>query len=403
MSVQEAGGIPLAIGYLATLPIGWKLHKYLFRQPLLIFLTLWVAWVALSLLWSPDPRKGAWDLASLRFIWCIPALWLLMSDRPKLITAIAVGFLLGNLAQLILWAGHSLHIHALAFKDLSPGGRNPGWWTHPAEAGYILVGALGLHLPAAMMGRGRARLLAIGAAAATCLGLLATGTRGAWLAALALIAVTATLALASGRWNLRSPRTILAIAAAVGVLAIGWFALGDFVSKRAHAGISEGVAALREHRYESDTGARIKLALMAIEMFEQRPIQGHGAGSYLPFAETELRREGADDAKMEWWADKPKSAHNAWLHVAATIGLVGVVIALAIVYAALRGGFQGLWPNLGTYAAGPVFALIGMLLTTPFDVTYINSVPSAFVTVLFALCLMGRPRESQASIAVSAA
>src|SRR6185369_6642240 len=159
----------------------------------------------------------------------------------------------------------------------------------------------------------------------------------------------------------RSPRSALAIAAAVGVLAISCFALGDFISsKRAQAGISEVTAALREQRYDTDTGARIKLALMAIEMFEQRPIQGHGAGSYRPFAQAELRREGADDAKMEWWADKPASAHNAWLHIAATLGLVGVLIAIGVVWAALRGGFQGLWPNLGTYAAGPAFALIGM-------------------------------------------
>jgi O-antigen ligase len=398
MSVQEAGGIPMGVGWLATLPIGWRLHKYLLRQPLLIMLALWAAWVGLSLLWSVEPRRGAWDLASLRFAWTIPALWLLMRDRQKLIVALAVGFLLGNLAQLILWAGHYLHIPALAFKDLSPGGRNPGWWTHPAEAGYILVGALGLHLPAALMGRGRTRLFAIAAAAATWLGLLATGTRGAWLAALALIFVAVALAIASGRWKWRSPRFGLAVAAAVGVLIIGWFTLGDLVSKRAQAGISDVTTALREHRYDTDTGARIKLALMAVDMFKERPIQGQGAGSYRPLAEARLRAEGADDAKMAWWADKPASAHNAWLHIAATLGIVGVLIALAVVFAALRGGFENLWPDrLGTYAAGPAFALVGMLLTTPFDVTYINSVPSAFVTVLLALCLMRRPEGEAVS------
>src|SRR5436190_1497594 len=88
MTLQEAGGIPMAVGYLASLGIAWKLHKYLWREPLLVMLALWAIWVAASLLWSIEPRKGGRDLSSLRFIWTIPALWLLMRDRPKLILAV---------------------------------------------------------------------------------------------------------------------------------------------------------------------------------------------------------------------------------------------------------------------------------------------------------------------------
>jgi O-antigen ligase len=327
-------------------------------------------------------------LASLRFIWVIPALWPLIRDRRLLVGAVVVGFLLGNVSQLELWAGHHFGIHALAFKELSPGGRNPGWWTHPAEAGYILVGALGLHLPAAMMGRGRLRWMAVGGCAASWLGMIATGTRGAWIAGLALMLLGAVLAVASGRWKWRSARWGLVGLAAV--IAVGWFSVGGFVSRRAGEGLSDVRTALAEHRYNTDTGARIKLALMAVEMFERRPLIGWGAGSYEPHAREVLKSEGAD---LDWWADRPGSAHNAWLHIAATLGLVGVAIAAGFAWFALRGGFEGWREEIGTYALGPGFALLGLLLTTPFDVTYLNSVPSAFLATMLALCLSGRPRR----------
>jgi O-antigen ligase len=331
MACQETGGIGLGVAVLVSALIVWPVLKPLRRQPLLILLVVWGAWISLSLLWSPVHGKGNWDLASLRFAWTIPVMWPLMRDRPKFIAAIALGFFLGNLSQLSLWCGHHFNIHALAYKEFSPGNRNPGWWTHPAEAGNILVGALGLHLPAALMGTGRPRWIAIGGCIVTWAGMIATGTRGAWLAGLALMLVVVCVAIFSGRWKWQSVRWGLAIAAVVGV--VGWVTLGDFISRRAQTGITEVQNALNHGDYQSDTGARIKLAQLGFEMFKQHPIFGAGAGCFQPYAEKRLREEGAD---MEWWADRPGSAHNAWIHIAATIGLVGVAIAAAIVWFSLR-------------------------------------------------------------------
>ena len=199
MACQETGDIGLGVAVLVSALIVWPVLKPLWRQPLLILLVAWGAWICLSMLWSPEPRKAVWEVSSLRFAWTIPAMWPLMRDRSKFIAAIALGFLLGNVSQLLLWCGHTFEIHALIFKEFSPGNRNPGWWTHPAEAGNILVGALGLHLPAALMGTGRTRWVGVGGCIVTWAGMIATGTRGAWLAGLALMLVVVGVAIFSGR------------------------------------------------------------------------------------------------------------------------------------------------------------------------------------------------------------
>jgi O-antigen ligase len=378
--------IPLGVAWLVSLNVVWPVLKTLPRQPLFVLLLVWLGLVLLGQLWTTDPRQGRWDYASMRFGGVIFALLPLMRDRAKLIVAMVVGFLLGNASQLVLWLAHA------AGHDLKPwNGRNCGWWTHPAEAGYILVAALGLHLPAAMMGRGRTRWLAAGGCAATWLGMLATGTRGAWLAGAGLMVIVAAVAIVKGYWKWRAVRWALL----VGVLgaAVAWATVGDFVSRRLHEGFTDARTALVEHRYQSDTGGRIKLALMAWDMFKEKPLLGWGPGSYRQYAEGRLRSEGTTEEEMLWWADKPRSAHNTWLHVAGTLGIAGLALALAIVFVALRGGFEGLQGRLGTYAAGPAFALVGMLLTTPFDVPYVNSVPAAVIATLMALCLRRRPQE----------
>jgi hypothetical protein len=53
--------------------------------------------------------------------------------------------------------------------------------------------------------------------------------------------------------------------------------------------------------------------------------------------------------------------------------------------------------GLGTYDAGPGFALVGMLLVTPFDVVYVNSPPSALMGVLLALSMWPRPTPQEAN------
>jgi O-antigen ligase len=252
--------------------------------------------------------------------------------------------------------------------------------------GSLLVGALGLHLPAALMGRGRMRMIAAAAALITLLGIFATGTRGAWLAAAALCLGGVCTAIA----RIRPRRRMLAaIAAALLVSGLAgaavWMASGDGVKRRLEQASTEITRALKHQDYDSDTGARLRMARLAIQAVREHPVRGLGAGGFRPFMAEQLKSEPSS-ARIH------AHAHNAFLHIAATTGLPGLLLAAAIMFTAIRGGLAGLGrEGLGTYAAGPAFALLGLLLVSPFDPVHLNAQTGAFLATLFALCLESRP------------
>ena len=64
---------------------------------------------------------------------------------------------------------------------------------------------------------------------------------------------------------------------------------------------------------------------------------------------------------------------------------------------ALFGGFTELGPEgettgMGSYAAGPAFALLGLLLAGLFDPVQLNAQTAALMATLMGLCLVSRPR-----------
>ena len=386
---MELGGIPLAVVFLASLNFLWPSYGPFFRRGLVLLILAWAGWMALTLLWTPSIKSGVWEMASLRFAWTLAAAWPLVRYRRGLTYALAAGFLLTNLSQLVLWLGHTFDLPWLMFKPWHP--RNAGWWPHAAVCGYMLAAALGLHLPVLLMGRGwgRARVFARVGCGASVMGMVATGTRGAWIAGAGLVVVTGLVAVVTGRWSRRA-LIALAVAATVAVSGI-WLAAGDVIARRAQEGYAEVRSALVEGQYETDTGARLKFARWAVQMGLRHPLAGQGAGGYEHWVRSELARHGIDADSVR----TAPQAHNLWLHAFGTLGLTGLGIAVAIALAAVRGAAAPLSrANLGTIDAAPAFALLGLLLTTPFDVAYVNSPPSALLAVLFALSLLGWAQRS---------
>jgi O-antigen ligase len=168
-----------------------------------------------------------------------------------------------------------------------------------------------------------------------------------------------------------------------------------------HAGYSEVRAALTEANYASDTGARILMAKWAAAAFVEKPLLGHGAGSFRTIAERQI---AADPRAAGVRAHT--QAHNTLLHVAATLGIVGVGLLGWIAYAGLMGGFRGGrfqqraidepnvraaqsdWTQIGrAYDLGPACALLGMVLVSAFDTVLVNTQQAAFVLTLAALCV----------------
>lgn len=373
-SVGEIAVGLLAFFFLLRSPATMRTWMHGLGQPLPLLILLWVAWSALSLLWTPNRPQGLDELASNRWALFILFLWPVIAWRRWFIAALAVGFLLANLAQ-----GFQFIFQGAEWMPwVREPNRYPGWYD-AAVGGSLLTAALGLHLPAAIMGRGRTRLIAIAAAIVTLAGIALTGTRGAWIASTALIGCTVLVAF------VMSPRR-RTVFATLGVLAIAAIAFGLIfrtpVTNRVNEARTEITAAFEDGNYTSPTGARIAMAGYAVEAFAAHPVRGVGAGGYKTWVDQHLIDNGIDPADR-FVADH---AHNALLQVAATTGLVGLALAACFLILAFRNAFFRLDRiTIGSYAAAPGFALLGLLFVSAFDVVHMNAQTAAVLGVLLAV------------------
>jgi hypothetical protein len=375
ISVVEFAGIPLWVCFLLRALISRRLWVRPFLEPLTWLLAVWAVWQAVSLLWTPDVEQGLDELGAMRFLWSIWMLYPVLDRRRVLIGAYAVGFLLGNAAQVI----HYFAPEAIWHRQPH---RFSGWWA-PVAGGVILCSALGLHLPAAFMGRGRERALGAAGAAASAFGILLTGTRGAWLAGTALAALTGALTL----WRLgrQAPRSA-AIGIAVTLAGVGatWLIAGDSIRSRFDSAVAEIRGAIENKDFASDTGARLLMNWCALQAFERHPVAGIGAGGYHDWVIDNLDMTGVDPARIH------AQAHSSPLHIAATNGAIGLLLTGSIIAVALRqararvhGGSPDGW---GTYDAGPLFALLGLVLASATNTIHISAQASAHLAILFSLC-----------------
>ncbi|NUQ68331.1 MAG: O-antigen ligase family protein [Phycisphaerales bacterium] len=387
VSVMEIAMAPVLVAFPVGMLLVWGVHPFALRQPLFWSLLLLAAWSALSLLWSHDPRLGLDQLGAMRFALLVLAFWPVMPWRRTLIAGLVISFLILNTGQLLNALGHRYEIAAIQSKMIF--GRNAAWLT-PVIGGELLVAALGLHLPVALMGRGWVRWLAAGASVVTLTGLLATGTRGAWIAAAGLIAIVVIAAIVRA-----ASRRALILGTLAAVVAAGgfWLALGSKVTARV-AQAREEVARAIEHRdFDSDTGLRIIMTQWGWEAFLQKPLVGHGVGSFPAWVRD--HHDKRDAAAYERFnAADHAHAHNALLQLLLSVGLVGTLLALASVWLALRAGlFLPSGDGPGDYDASPGFALLGMLLLTPFDAIHVSTHTAAMLFTLMALCPRLRPQQ----------
>ncbi len=365
-------------------------------HPMLWMIAAFVAWQWLSMTWSPSPKLGWGEIIQNRWVWAMWMTWCILPLRGAMIAALAAGFLAANAAQVLHGVGLAFDIPSITFNRHPD--RNPGWW-QPVVAGSMLTAALGLHLPAAVMGSGRMRWVATACAAATLAGVIATGSRGAWLASGALVVIV--LAVAALRWWRTSgtpvqgshenpPRsgrrmvlTGLILAAAVGVV---WLGAGKQISRR-YENAREEVRKVIEHRdYTTWIGARVLMAKFAWMELRTDPLRGVGAGGFKTWADA--HRDPNEPGYIY------PHAHNTYLHIAATTGVVGLGLYLAVMGMGLYGAFKGMGTKMGTYAAGPGFALIGLLLVGMTDVIELNAQTAALSCVLLGLCMRPRPGET---------
>lgn len=398
----ELAGAPLIVFWLVRLRRTLPTLLDVVRVPLVAALLALSAWNALSLSWSPDPGEGLWQLAGLRWAWMFLILWPSLDRRRWFVLALTLGFLAGNLSQVSHALGRSAGIEAMTWNRLPD--RNSGWWD-PVVGGSLLCAALGLHIPAALAGHARWRWAGIAGVLITLVAIAATGTRGAMIAALGLLGVSgvwwAIAARGDGKpsGGLSALRRWGIVLALLGVGAAGaWIVAGQTITRRAEMARAEITQAIEQKQYQSDTGARIAMAIWSVEALTAHPLLGLGYGGFRDW----MRRSAAADGIPPESISTHAHAHNALLHQAATTGLVGLGLALLVIALAVRNAARvardalaashaKIGPASEIYLAGPAFALTGLLLVSAFDPIQINAQTAALACFLMAVTM---PRQA---------
>jgi len=388
VTAVEIALVSLVVMAALRTPWTYRMMPAILLQPIMLLALAWGAWQMITLAWSPSPALGLEFAGSLRWALLVLAIWPSIEFRPWLIGAWALGFVVGHATQLV----HALTLAGLI--EATTWGQMPnrisGWWG-PVVGATALCGALGLHLGAAVLGTGRWRLVAIIAATITLIGVLATGTRGAWLAAGATIAIAGALMLArfARAGHRRPPLRALGIAAGALVLAGAgaWALAGEQIAARTRAAHSEIAAALRQHDYDTDTGARILMWRQAWRAWSSRPLSGVGIGGYQRWARADAERLNPTPPTDRIHAH----AHGMIPHVAAETGLIGLALFASIIAAGFRGACRGPEPVRTGYERAPALALAGLLLAATFESIPVVTRSSVHLWVLLTLCPVWRP------------
>lgn len=380
-SALEIGALPLAVVWLLRCirfgdarRVTWSL----LLQPITLAFLAWACWCAALIVGMPSQREAWNELAAARWSWALLALPFVGFDRSRWILCIAVGFLCVNLGQLAEAFGHHFNIASLEFKNYPD---RLAAWLDPVSGASAMTAALGLVLPLAFMGRGKPRTLAIVASIAGFSGIIATGSRGAWIAASLLVLVVGAVAIKQSRSRISARSVAIAIVSTALVAVAGGILARGIIVPRVESAAHDLSLVLNRGDYSSDTGLRLFVAERAAQFVLANPLTGIGPGQF----HTQVLA-GITPENETLRARVPSHAHNTILHLAATTGVPGVLVWILMFALGLRNawlhGSRGGW---GTLAAGPFFGLVGLALVSGTDVVQLNQQSSAMLFVLLGL------------------
>lgn len=314
--------LPIGVKYLAFLGCGLACAVVLTRQRRWAELRRRPDLVAALAFWGFGLLSMAWSSASLRMM--VTQLWLYGMLLVSPLIALACPPALARLAlrQFAIASALVGCASTLAHFQLLPAGWQVWSSSIEAEGNQRIVTSLMLALGAALAvlhalsvvsDRRRERAAWLIAAALSTVGLALQDRRTGMVALPVLLAV---LGLARLRSTAQRLGVILGIAALCG---LAWQA-----SPVVRAHLSEGLNEMRSYQssdsVETSWGMRLRLAERTLQMVHERPVAGHGIGSWI----------------SQWQARVPPglkisihtTPHNEYLLVASQLGLIGIALLL---------------------------------------------------------------------------
>jgi O-antigen ligase len=323
------------------------LHRH---RSLLAVLVGLLAWLSLSIVWAGDSGlafEEIWRWYVLAFVFLVVVTTV---TTPDILRLVLIGFVVGAVISVgIGFADGSLtnpeYSNVTSSVDakerFSGAAGDPNFLAASMVAATVLLAALFSETRSPLL-----RGLAAVAAAMMITGFVASGSRGGSLAA----GVTVIAALVVFRQQ--RAQVVAAIAVLLGIAALA------FVNV---PGAWERVTSF------GDDNGRSDLWTVAWRMGEDQPVGGVGLNNYFERSGDYVREPGALE-NVNVIVDDPHLAHNTYLELFATTGVIGLALFVAVALACLRAtkmaadrfeaqGERG----LGTLARAVLVATIGML------------------------------------------
>lgn len=221
--------------------------------------------------------------------------------------------------------------------------------------------------------------------------LIATGSRGGWVAFVVGFGVWVILGLIQMKGRKHPGFGLAAIVSLVMVIAlvVTSFSVVQELSNR-RAGINDREEMVQKENVEIGDGGRVYFLQMAFEIFQESPVVGSGPRSFSYLA---LEHWDLDDHLI--WSANPVFAHNEYLQVLADYGMVGFVSVILVLFILFVTGvisilFEGS-PEAGSMVPLKIGALSGLaaMLAQSFF-SFVFHIPACAVLVGILLAVASR-------------
>ena len=411
----------LALVAVVRLPFTWRCYNPLLCVGTILSAALFVGWYALSASWSSDPAQGLDELRAARVMALPFMLWPVIDQVIWYIGAALAGVAAQNIVQ------GMQHLGLVAYGHGASG--RLGGLIHPIQTGAWCAAAMCWHLSAAVVARSpRVKILSLIGLMLAAAGLLATGSRGPWLAAAVATPMTATVIMIR-RQEARKPIAGLAVLGII-LFATVWLARPSFLAERVGGAWKEYRAAVENQEYWTSAGSRIGFWTWAIDIWKQSPVIGEGAGSYkteldrLPQYQAALERarnsalvEGTGDAgellieddrdpaaagedalaegerRVQLYLDHDH-AHSTYFQTLAGTGIIGIALLLGLLALTARQIWRD--PPTHWYVDATMGVLIVWMIGAAFDCYNLNGHLLGMLALIMTATLPNRTFEDAA-------
>lgn len=362
-------------------PSCWQRLKNAFWQPLGKAVLLFIAALALAMLWSPVPLKPLlreW-IAWRQFAWLFIALALFDDRASKRFFAavFVVGCVVGAIASYIALPLGISH----GGGDVLPGIvlRNHVTQGMALSAGALL--AVVLAVQAAPHSRMRWTWIAAAALVASNVVFVAYGRSG--YIVLGVLGLVAAIGLLRGRARRRGLALLLVAAGSA-------LALSPKIVDRFEQGWKE-VQEAKVSPQLTSMGMRVVIWEITREIIRDAPLLGHGLASY-----PQEYKNRVSGRYQDWRARPSDDPHNQYMMLWAETGLLGLATFVWLLYCAIR------QPVHGAFRVAGLALLLAWCITSLFSSHFQSFNEGHLIAILLGACL-ARERDQPASIVSTAA